>query len=127
MSEQNGQSLSSAVSWLARYVRPLLSLAIADLICMTLGSGLSLLDPLVVKWLIDVALYSNFVISTVPSCRLRLDHGLHNSVQLPGPNLNRCAHLECLILVTTRSAAAFASFVNCLGLIVFRSRFYSSK
>ena len=56
MSGQNGQSLSSAVSWLVRYVRPLLSLAIADLVCMTLGSGLSLLDPLVVKWLIDVAL-----------------------------------------------------------------------
>jgi ABC-type multidrug transport system fused ATPase/permease subunit len=56
MSGQKGQSLSSAVSWLVRYVRPLLSLAIADLICMTLGSGLSLLDPLVVKWLIDVAL-----------------------------------------------------------------------
>jgi ATP-binding cassette subfamily B protein len=56
MSGQNGQSLSSAVSWLVHYARPLLSLAIADLICMTLGSGLSLLDPLVVKWLIDVAL-----------------------------------------------------------------------
>jgi ABC-type multidrug transport system fused ATPase/permease subunit len=56
MSGQNGQSLSSAVSWLVRYVRPLLSLAIADLACMILGSGLSLLDPLVVKWLIDVAL-----------------------------------------------------------------------
>jgi ATP-binding cassette subfamily B protein len=56
MSGQNGQSLSSAVSWVARYVRPLLSLAIVDLVCMTLGSGLSLLDPLVVKWLIDVAL-----------------------------------------------------------------------
>jgi ATP-binding cassette subfamily B protein len=56
MSGQNGQSLSSAVSWLVRYVRPLLSLAIADLVCMIVGSGLSLLDPLVVKWLIDVAL-----------------------------------------------------------------------
>src|SRR3984885_9615545 len=56
MSGQNGQSLSSAVSWLVRYVRPLLSLVIADLLCMILGSGLSLLDPLVVKWLIDVAL-----------------------------------------------------------------------
>jgi ABC-type multidrug transport system fused ATPase/permease subunit len=56
MSGLNGQSLSSAVSWVVRYVRPLLSLAIADLVCMTLGSGLSLLDPLVVKWLIDVAL-----------------------------------------------------------------------
>src|SRR5580692_7710633 len=56
MSRQNGQSLSSAVSWLARYVRPLMSLLIADLACMIVGSGLSLLDPLVVKWLVDVAL-----------------------------------------------------------------------
>jgi ATP-binding cassette subfamily B protein len=31
-------------------------LAIADLVCMIVGSGLSLLDPLVVKWLIDIAL-----------------------------------------------------------------------
>jgi len=56
MSGQNGQSLSSSVSWLVRYLRPLLSLAIADLVCMIVGSGLSLLDPLVVKWLIDIAL-----------------------------------------------------------------------
>jgi ABC-type multidrug transport system fused ATPase/permease subunit len=56
MSGQNGQSLSFAVFWLVRYVRPLLSLVIADLVCMIVGSGLSLFDPLVVKWLIDVAL-----------------------------------------------------------------------
>jgi ABC-type multidrug transport system fused ATPase/permease subunit len=56
MSGENGQSLSSAIQWLARYVRPLASLVIADLVCMIVGSGLSLLDPLVVKWLIDVAL-----------------------------------------------------------------------
>src|SRR5580693_2847307 len=56
MSGQNGQSLSSAISWLAGYVRPIMSLLIADLACMIVGSGLSLLDPLVVKWLIDVAL-----------------------------------------------------------------------
>lgn len=56
MSRENGQSLSSAIRWLARYVRPLASLVIADLVCMIVGSGLSLLDPLVVKWLIDVAL-----------------------------------------------------------------------
>jgi ABC-type multidrug transport system fused ATPase/permease subunit len=31
-------------------------LVIADLACMIVGSGLSLLDPLVVKWLIDIAL-----------------------------------------------------------------------
>src|SRR3984957_7406083 len=56
MSAENSQSLSSAIRWLARYVRPLSSLVIADLVCMIVGSGLSLLDPLVVKWLIDVAL-----------------------------------------------------------------------
>jgi ATP-binding cassette subfamily B protein len=56
MSGQNGQSLSSAISWLAGYVRPIMSLLIVDLACMIVGSGLSLLDPLVVKWLIDVAL-----------------------------------------------------------------------
>jgi ATP-binding cassette subfamily B protein len=56
MSGKNGQSLSSAIRWLARFVRPLASLVIADLVCMIVGSGLSLLDPLVVKWLIDVAL-----------------------------------------------------------------------
>lgn len=53
---RNGQSLSSAVSWLLRYVRPLAPLAIANLACMIVGSGLSLLNPLVVKWLIDTAL-----------------------------------------------------------------------
>src|SRR3984957_13309191 len=56
MSGQNGQSLSSAISWLAGYVRPIMSLLIVDLACMIVGSGLSLLDPLVVKWLIDIAL-----------------------------------------------------------------------
>src|SRR5580698_2719121 len=56
MSGENRQSLSSAIRWLVRYIRPLLSLVIADLACMIVGSGLSLLDPLVVKWLIDVAL-----------------------------------------------------------------------
>ena len=56
MSGQHAQSLSSSVSWLVGYVRPLWSLAIADLVCLTVGSGLSLLDPLVVKWLIDIAL-----------------------------------------------------------------------
>jgi ATP-binding cassette subfamily B protein len=56
MSGPNGQSRSSAVSWLARYVRPFMLLLVADLACIVVGSGLSLLDPLVVKWLIDVTL-----------------------------------------------------------------------
>jgi ABC-type multidrug transport system fused ATPase/permease subunit len=56
MSGQTGESLSRAMKWLVRYVRPLASLAIADFVCMIVGSGLSLLDPLVVKWLIDSAL-----------------------------------------------------------------------
>jgi ABC-type bacteriocin/lantibiotic exporter with double-glycine peptidase domain len=56
MSGQNGQPLSSAASWLVGFIRPLASLAIAGLACMIVGSGLSLLDPLVAKWLIDTAL-----------------------------------------------------------------------
>ncbi len=48
--------MSSELSWLGRQARPLLSLLALDLVCMVLGSGLSLLDPLVVRWLIDAAL-----------------------------------------------------------------------
>src|SRR6266481_2498621 len=48
--------MSSEVRWLGRQARPVLSLLTANLICLVLGSGLSLLDPLVVRWLIDVAL-----------------------------------------------------------------------
>lgn len=48
--------MSPEINWLGKQVRPLLSLLVANLLCMVLGSGLSLLDPLVVKWLIDVAL-----------------------------------------------------------------------
>jgi len=48
--------MSSELNWLGRQARPVLSLLTVNLVCMVLGSGLSLLDPLVVKWLIDVAL-----------------------------------------------------------------------
>ena len=48
--------MSSELNWLTRQARPVLSLLTVNLICMVLGSGLSLLDPLVVRWLIDVAL-----------------------------------------------------------------------
>src|SRR5437870_31759 len=48
--------MSSELSWLRRHARPLLSLLAVDFFCMVLGSGLSLLDPLVVRWLIDAAL-----------------------------------------------------------------------
>ena len=48
--------MSSELRWLSRQARPVLSLLTVNLICMVLGSGLSLLDPLVVRWLIDVAL-----------------------------------------------------------------------
>lgn len=55
-SELRGKSMSSEVRWLAGQARPVLSLLTVNLICTVLGSGLSLLDPLVVRWLIDVAL-----------------------------------------------------------------------
>jgi ABC-type multidrug transport system fused ATPase/permease subunit len=48
--------VSSELKWLSRQARPVLSLLAVNLICMVLGSGLSLLDPLVVRWLIDIAL-----------------------------------------------------------------------
>jgi ABC-type multidrug transport system fused ATPase/permease subunit len=48
--------MSPELKWLSRQARPVLSLLIVNLVCMVVGSGLSLLDPLVVRWLIDVAL-----------------------------------------------------------------------
>src|SRR5579864_2995344 len=48
--------MSSELRWLGRQASPFLSLLTVNLVCMVLGSGLSLLDPLIVKWLIDVAL-----------------------------------------------------------------------
>ena len=48
--------MSSELTWLGQRAKPLLSLLAFDLVCMVLGSGLSLLDPLVVRWLIDTAL-----------------------------------------------------------------------
>src|SRR5580692_4583456 len=101
MSRQNGQSLFSAVSWLARYVRPLISLLIVDLGCMIVGSGLSLLDPLIVKWLIDVAL---------PQRSLRL--------VLLG------TFVFCAVYIASLGANYLASFVSCLltQKMVFRIR-----
>lgn len=101
MSGLNGQPLAPAVSWLVRYLRPLMSLVIADLICMIAGSGLSLLDPLIVKWLIDVA---------VPQRSLRL--------VLLG------TFVFCAVYIASLSANYLASFVSCLltQKMVFRIR-----
>jgi ABC-type multidrug transport system fused ATPase/permease subunit len=48
--------MSKEIRWLVHHARPLSPLLTANFVCMLVGSGLSLLDPLVVKWLIDVAL-----------------------------------------------------------------------
>ncbi len=56
MAKRKGNPMSSELTWLGRQARPVLSLLIVNLVCMVVGSGLSLLDPLVVRWLIDVAL-----------------------------------------------------------------------
>jgi ABC-type multidrug transport system fused ATPase/permease subunit len=42
--------------WLYHHARPFLSLLTANLACMLLGSALSLVDPLIVRWLIDNAI-----------------------------------------------------------------------
>lgn len=101
MSGQNGQSLSSVARWLVRYVRPLKSLAIRGLACMIVSSGLSLLDPLVVKWLIDIAL---------PKRDLRL--------VLLG------TLVFCAVYLASLGANYLASFVSCLltQKMVFRIR-----
>src|ERR1035438_8503583 len=101
MSGRNDQSLSSAVTWLARYLRPLVSLLIVDLACMVVGSVLSLLDPLVVKWLIDVAL---------PQRNLRLV--LLGTV------------VFCAVYIASLGANYLVSFVSCLltQKMVFRIR-----
>jgi ABC-type multidrug transport system fused ATPase/permease subunit len=42
--------------WLIRQMRPLLPLSLANFICIIVGSTLTLADPLIIKWLIDVAI-----------------------------------------------------------------------
>jgi ATP-binding cassette subfamily B protein len=101
MSERRGELLSSEMHWLVRYARPLRFLLIADLLCMIVGSALSLLDPLIVKWLIDVAL---------PSHALR-------------PVLLGTL-IFCLIYVASLGINYLASFLSCLVTqkMVFRIR-----
>jgi ABC-type multidrug transport system fused ATPase/permease subunit len=44
------------LDWLIQQAKPMLHLHILSLLCITSGSFLTLLDPLIMKWLIDVAL-----------------------------------------------------------------------
>jgi len=48
--------LPNELRWLAKQIRPFVSWHIASFLCMTAGSLLSLLTPLVLKWLIDQVL-----------------------------------------------------------------------
>jgi ABC-type multidrug transport system fused ATPase/permease subunit len=93
--------VSSELRWLSRQVRPVLSLVIVNLACMVVGSGLSLLDPLVVKWLIDVAL---------PKRDLRLV--LFGTL------------LFCVVYLASVIVSLLASFISCIVAqkMVFRIR-----
>ena len=53
--------IPSEIRWLSRQVRPFLAWHIASLLCISLGSLLALLAPLVLKWLIDEILPSRRV------------------------------------------------------------------
>jgi ATP-binding cassette subfamily B protein len=101
MSDRRGDLLSSEMHWLVRQARPLRILLVADLLCMIIGGALSLLDPLVVKWLIDVAL---------PSHTLR-------------PVLLGTL-IFCLIYLASLGVNYLASFLSCLVTqkMVFRIR-----
>jgi subfamily B ATP-binding cassette protein MsbA len=48
--------IPSEMRWLYRQVRPFLRCHIASFLCMSIGSFLALLSPLVLKWMIDVIL-----------------------------------------------------------------------
>jgi len=56
--EQNRKSawLPSELRWLSKQIRPLLHLHVASFLCITAGSLLALLTPLVLKWMIDQVL-----------------------------------------------------------------------
>ena len=58
---QNGRfvlplEIQSELRWLAKQIRPFVPLHVASFLCMTAGSLLALLTPLVLKWLIDQVL-----------------------------------------------------------------------
>ena len=93
--------MSSELIWLSRQARPVLTLLIVSLLCMVVGSGLSLLDPLVVRWLIDVAL---------PKRDLRLV--LFGTL------------VFCAVYLASVIVSYFASFISCIVAqkIVFRVR-----
>ena len=48
--------IPSELRWLAKQIRPFVPLHVASFLCMTAGSLLALLTPLVLKWLIDQVL-----------------------------------------------------------------------
>jgi len=50
------ENVSAELRWLGKLVQPLLPLLIINLTCIVLGSALTLVDPLIVKWMIDVAI-----------------------------------------------------------------------
>ncbi len=51
---RRGHVMSRETAWLYRQVKPFLLLLFANLGCVIISSALSVLDPLVVRWLIDV-------------------------------------------------------------------------
>src|SRR5580693_1921705 len=93
--------VSSELGWLGRRVRPLLPLLFVNLGAIVIGSALTLTDPLIVKWLIDVAL---------PQKRLGL--------VLAGTGA------FCAVYLASLSASFFASFVSSVVAqkLVFRIR-----
>ena len=93
--------LSSEAQWLGRQLRPLLGLLVANLVCIVISSVLILVDPLIMKWFIDVALPKHDV-------RLVLIGTL----------------TFCVVYVASLGLSSVATFVSCLVTqkMVFRIR-----
>ena len=62
MAERNTWcSIPEEVGWIAQRIRPLLHLHLSSFLCITAGSVLGLLTPLILKWLIDTVIPSRNV------------------------------------------------------------------
>jgi ABC-type multidrug transport system fused ATPase/permease subunit len=101
-------ALSPEDRWLCRQVRSFLPLLIANLVCIVLVSALTLADPLIVKWLIDIA---------IPKRSLRLvlmGTALFCAVYLVSLGMNYCAALIAAVVTQKMTFRVRMSLVRCI-------------
>jgi ATP-binding cassette subfamily B protein len=101
-------ALSPEDRWLGRQVRPFLPLLVANLVCIVLASALTLADPLIVKWLIDIA---------IPKRSFRLvlmGTALFCAVYLASLGMNYCATFIASVITQKMAFRVRTSLVRCI-------------